>query len=104
MSEVFEDKKGTHVWIDQTICELHRQIYDLLVVELYESNRELFDKIVPILEKAYICGTKMTKKLLEYKCSLPDWEQHYSKQEVERLRKLRIELTEKLKDESLATR
>jgi len=84
-SRVFENKKGHRVWENETICELHRQIYDLLVIGEY-------DKIVPVLEKAYKCGIKMTQKLVDYKCSLPDWEEHISKEEVRRIRKLRIEL------------
>jgi hypothetical protein len=95
-SEVFNTGKGQHVWKDETICELHRQIYDLIFVNLCVTNPKLLDRITPVLEKAYLCGVKMTKKLVEHKLSLPEWEEHASKEEVQRLRQLRIELAETL--------
>lgn len=86
-SRVFDNKKGKRIWIENTICEIHKQIYDLLVIGEYE-------KIIPLLEKAYECGIKMTKKLVEYRCSLPDWEEHTSREEIRRIRKLRIALND----------
>ena len=41
-------------------------------------------------------GIKMTRKLVDYKMSLPEWEKHESKEEVERLRKLRKDLEDAL--------
>jgi hypothetical protein len=86
---VFETKKGRHLWHEQTICELHRQIYDHLVAN---GDIELLCAVVPLLEKAYICGIKMTKKLVEYKLSLPEWDKHENIEEVRKLRQLRTEL------------
>lgn len=86
---VFETRKGRHVWNEQTICELHRMIYDILVAN---GDVELLHKTTPLLEKAYQCGIKMTKKLVEYKLSLPEWDAHENIEEVKRLRQLRIEL------------
>ena len=92
-SKVFDTDRGRHVWKEETICELCRKLYDVLVIE---ANEELLDKTVPVLEKIYLCAIKMTKKLIENKCSLPEWEKHESPEEVKRLRELRIKLTEQL--------
>jgi len=97
-SKIFNTRKGKRVWENETICELHRQIYDNLFVNLCVANPSLLDKITPILERAYICGIKMTQKLLDNKCALPEWEKHVSPEEVKRLRQLRIELSEKLNE------
>jgi len=86
-SKVFDNKKGKRIWINDTICEIHKRIYDLLVIGEY-------DKILPLLEKAYEYGIKMTKKLVEYKCSLPNWEENISREEVRRIRRLRIALND----------
>jgi hypothetical protein len=86
---VFDSQKGRHVWFEPTICEKHRQIYDYLVVH---GDVELLEKITPLLEGAYIDGVKMTKKLVDYKLSLPEWGKHENILEVVRLRLLRMEL------------
>lgn len=91
LSEIFRNRKGSHVWGEQTICEVHRMIYDILVVNCQDKPDVLF-KVIPLLEKVYEMGIKMTQKLVDYKMSLPDWEKHESKEEVERLRKLRVDL------------
>jgi hypothetical protein len=83
-SKVFDTRKGRHIWPLRTICEVHRELYDLLALEKY-------DQILPLLEEAYELGIKMTKKLVEYKLSLPEWKDNNNK-EAQRLRKLRIEL------------
>ena len=97
-SKIFNLDKGKHVWQSETICELHRQIYDLLFIGLYSKDKALYDAIIVPLEKVYICGIKMTKKMLENKLSLPDWEKHETPDEIKRLRELRIHLTEKLNE------
>lgn len=82
-SSIFNRPKGKHTWPHRTICEVHREIYDCLVLELY-------DDIVPKLEEAYLMGIKLCKKLVEHKCSLPEWKNNT--EEAQRLRKLRVEL------------
>lgn len=96
LSKIFDTGKGRHIWPERTICEVHREIYDLLVAGLWTTNQQLLYKIIPLLEEAYIDGIKMTKKLVDNKCSFPDWEKNLPSEEVIRLRKLRIHLTEEL--------
>ena len=88
---VFDTQKGKHIWSEMTICEIHRCLYDILVAN---GDVELLEKTTPLLEKAYQCGIKMTKKLVDYKLSLPDWDKHENIEEVKRLRELRIKLNE----------
>ncbi|KKN66215.1 hypothetical protein LCGC14_0473560 [marine sediment metagenome] len=90
-SEKSNSTKGIRICSKRTICEVHRQIYDELVLGL-SANDELLNKIVPLLEEAFGLGIKIVKKLLDTKCSLPNWEKNLSKEEVSRIRKLRREL------------
>lgn len=67
-SELFATRPGRKRPMDRnTICEKHRQIYDLLVVRCAEHSPELLEEVVPLLEQAYVMGMKMTRKLFEYK-------------------------------------
>jgi hypothetical protein len=95
-SEILDSKKGQNIGQsvngEETICELHREIYDLLVLNLAIQNPELLEKIVHILERAYICGVKMDKKMVENKCKFTSWSEHPDKEEAVRLRKLRCYL------------
>jgi hypothetical protein len=97
LSRIFDNShKGRNVWSKETICELHREIYDLLVLGLHKSNPALLAKLIPILERAYVCGIKMNRKMVEAKCQIKGWEEHLDKDEVIRLRILRRELTKEL--------
>jgi hypothetical protein len=96
-SEIFDNSiKGQNVWGRETICELHREIYDLLVVGLYKSNPELLKLIVPILERAYTCGIKMNGKMVQHRCQIEGWEDHLDKAEVIRIRQVRKHLIKEL--------
>jgi len=96
-SKIFDNtNKGKNVWEKQTICELHREIYDLLVLGLYKDNLPLLKKVVPILERAYVMGIKMNRKMIESKCQIVGWEKHYKPNEVKHLRELRKHLVSEL--------
>ena len=86
-SDVFNTRKGRHEWPQNTICEMHRTIYDLLVLGRH-------DEILPHLEKAYLMGIKMTKKLVDYKMDCPECEPTPS--ENKRLRNLRNDLQDEI--------
>lgn len=96
-SKIFDDtNKGKDMWDKETICELHRELYDLTVLGLYESNRPLLKMIVKILERAYVMGIKMNRKMIDSKCQIIGWEKHYNPQEVKRIRNLRKNLVSEL--------
>lgn len=60
--------------IKRTICEVHREIYDIL--EDHFSDSEYFDGISEKLEEAYNMAKKMNAKLQQYKFKYDDtwWE------------------------------
>jgi len=82
--------KRHHVSAKRTICEVHRQIYDLLILD--PTN----PKIIELLDEAYRLGMSLVKQLVKYKCSLPDWEENLDEEELRRIRKLRIDLETKI--------
>jgi len=65
-SKIFDTAKGMHIATVRTICEVHREIYDLLVLGMYED-------IVPKLEEAFMMGISLTRKLMEYKLEDFEW-------------------------------
>jgi len=65
-SEVFNTHKGIVSHQKQSICEIHKQIYDLLVLNL-QDRPELLKKIIPLLETAFAQGISVVHKLVEYK-------------------------------------
>lgn len=62
-------RKGKQVYPGVTICEKHREIYDVLVIELAVTRPDVIEKIVPLLESAFLMGVKLNKKLVEHKLS-----------------------------------
>lgn len=96
-SEIFDKSiKGQNIWSKETICELHREIYDVLVVGLHKTNPKLLRAIIPILERAYVCGIKMNRKMVEKKCEMKGWEEHLNKEQVIQIRRLRKHLVKEL--------
>ena len=53
------------VSIKRTICEVHREIYDLFENNI--DNDHLFNLLVSKLNEAYIFGKEMDKMLREFK-------------------------------------
>ena len=85
-SEIFEGKGAKMPHHNRTICELHRELYDLCVVGLYDKDIELMKKMIKVLEDAFIMGVKMNKKLCKYKLgSSSKWkEKEYRNDEVDK--------------------
>ena len=85
-SKLFDSQKGETVHTNRTICELHRELYDLCVVGLHDKDPELLKHMVKVLEDAFIMGVKMNKKLCKYKLGTSSkWnEKEYRNKEVSR--------------------
>jgi hypothetical protein len=68
----------------RTICEVHREIYDILC-EDKEKNKLVID----LLEEAFIMGKKLNYKLRQYKSNYDDnwWEITKKKIVLEKLSK-----------------
>ena len=65
---VFETSKGMQVCTRLTICEIHRRIYDQVVIALQElGDQQTLDLITKDLETAFLMGVKMNQKLVEHK-------------------------------------
>lgn len=85
-----DKRKGMRTIASRTICEVHRQIYDLLVIRYGKEA----DDICDLLDEAFVMGIKMTRKLADYKYSMIcDCKENPDVEEIERLRSLRIKLT-----------
>jgi hypothetical protein len=90
-SDYFESgEKTSHVYEKETICEVHRRIYDLCVLRL-QDRPELLKSIITDLETAYKMGLSLCRKLVEYKCDLPEWRDRRD-HKAEALRILRRQL------------
>jgi len=67
-SKLFDSAKGSKPpHKNRTICELHRELYDLCVLHLHDKDPELMYKMIKTLEDAFIMGVKMNRKLVRHK-------------------------------------
>lgn len=59
----------------RTICEIHREMHDILLGEK-RIPKDIANKLIDLLEEAYINGKKMNTKLTQYKMDYDDgwWE------------------------------
>jgi len=71
MSKHITDK--TYDKLGRTICEVHRELYDILYDELHTDSR---DQVLNALNEAYGYAKKMDAKLRQYKNNYSDgwWE------------------------------
>jgi hypothetical protein len=69
----------------RTICEIHREMYDILFEDLTTDRRE---EVLSRLEEAYGMAKKMDAKLRQYKNNYDDnwWEQERETVIQEKLR------------------
>ena len=69
----------------RTICEIHREMYDILFEDLTTERRE---EVLDRLEEAYGMAKKMDAKLRQYKNNYDDnwWEQERASVIEEKLR------------------
>jgi hypothetical protein len=63
---IFNQKEN---WGRVNVCEINRRIYDELILS---GNKELIDKLVPLLEQAYLLGISMQNRLVQYKLQFVD--------------------------------
>lgn len=84
MPEITKKKIRWHkVTAKRTICEVHREIHDAVMSEEY-------DKIIPLLEDAYLMAKKMDLKLRQYAYKYDDgWYEQQKPSLVELKKELR---------------
>ena len=61
---------GRYVNCDRTICEVHREIYD--IIEEHYAGTPHFDALVAKLEEAFQMAKRMNTKLRQYKFDYDD--------------------------------
>jgi len=66
-SNVFDTPKGRQVYDRRTLCEVLRQAYDCCVVDLHHLDTHAVEKLIKLLEEAFIAGVKMNDRLVEQK-------------------------------------
>lgn len=68
-------RKNKRVANFRTICEVHREIYDILECDK-NLDLKVRNKVIDLLEEAYIMAKKMNGKLQQYKKNYDDgwWE------------------------------
>jgi len=88
--------KKDRVCSKRTICEVHRQLLDLLVTSLRgKKYKPLVKEATALIEEAFSLGVKITDKLVEYNLEKPDANRLDNVEEVRRLRNLRVKLQSK---------
>jgi len=70
-SEIFQTHKGKYSQKKLTICEIHQQIYDIIVLN-FQDKPEVLKKLIPLLETAFSQGISIVHKLIEYKLTNRD--------------------------------
>lgn len=72
----------------RTICEVHREIHDILL-ENKNIDKKTANKMIALLEEAYIMAKKMNYKLRQYKENYDDgwWEESRKKIIQEKLKR-----------------
>jgi len=90
--------KGRHTYPLRTICEVHRELWDRLVIELAQIRPDVIRTIVPLIEEAYVMGVKLNKALVEQKLSQDFTADPNDVPKCKALRKERIRLVEMLAD------
>lgn len=73
----------------RTICEVHREIHDILINDKSISD-EVSDKLTELLQEAYVMAKKMNNKLRQYKHNYDDgwWEKNRNiKEKLDKRRK-----------------
>lgn len=64
LSQIFDSVKGQHTDGRVTICEVHRRVYDRVVIALADQPEKL-KPLVKDLEEAFILGVKMNRRLAQ---------------------------------------
>jgi hypothetical protein len=78
-----QDYKRLHMRLKvdprRTICEIHREIYD--IVDEHLKDQPYFDSLVAKLEECYFIAKKMDAKLMQYKFNYnKDWYENETKE------------------------
>ena len=86
--------KDKRVSATRSICEVHRELHDILMSEKSIPN-DVADQMITLLEEAYIMAKKMNNKLRQYKFNYDDgwWEQSNDELIKEKLKRRNVNKT-----------
>ena len=91
ISEIFQSEKGKVLGTKRTICEIHREIFDQVIIQFNDRPKAL-KKVVKLLEEAFVVGIKINAKLTEYKLKQPFGENNPKIKESREERKRLVEM------------
>jgi len=87
-------EKDAGVYPSDTICEKHRQIFDILVLEVKDQNPDLYGRLSVLLDQAFGMAKRMGGKLMEYNGQGRElWSPH---EDVEAVKTTRLKRIKKL--------
>lgn len=83
-----KDKRVSSI---RTICEVHREMHDMLIGNKIIPDKDA-NRIIDLLEEAYRMGKKMDNKLRQYKYDYDDgwWKRSKEKVLKEKLQKRKV--------------
>ena len=76
----------------RTICEVHRQAYDIISVKIKDPN--VREELRTLIEEAFGMGVKLVQRLIDHKIEMLEWDKCSNRNEVNALRKERLRLDE----------
>ena len=94
--ELLESRKGNRVDGQRTICEVHRQIADQLLIQFCDRTTDL-ETTLELLNEAYLLGIRLVKALVDRKIDMIEWEENDIEQAM-KLRQLRGQLVKELNE------
>ena len=80
----------------RTICEVHRQLYDLIIVKVDDPDVRAQMKM--LIEEAFVMGIKLCQRLIDRKAKMLEWERCDNAAEINALRQERIRLEKEILD------
>jgi hypothetical protein len=79
--------KDPRVSINRTICEVHREMYEIFLNDK-RIDDNFSDKMITLIEEAYIMAKKMNAKLSQYK---NNWDETFWEKEREEIVKEKLQ-------------
>lgn len=91
--EILNSSKGRRTDEQRTICEVHRQLADVLVCRM-KDRQEVLQEALVLLNEAYLLGIRLVAALIDRKLAMPQW----AANNVGEARKLRTERDRMVKE------
>ena len=83
-------KKLDRACSKRTICEVHRQMYDIIITKV--ENKDVQADLKALTLEAFEMGIKLVQRLIDRKIKMIEWNQCEDKETLNELRQERIRL------------